>query len=309
MITRNDRDSERESALDPERKAELAAELAGDRNPERQRAKLQKNSGEEREFTLNTPSLFGLFLALVLLCGIFFGFGFTMGRRSSSAPAVPAEQASKAAPGSPAPQSGPVDDAFSTSQSSPTPPVDAPQDAPAANQASPDGTAPTSAAPDSAASGSAPSSQAAPSQSASGQTMPAPTITLPVAETPLERRMEGTAQRASRPRIKRVSNPPASSAATPNSQSKSSVPTAAAASQAAPPAGSGGIMVQVAAVARSKDANLLASALRQQGYPAVVRTEPYDKFLHVQIGPFSTRQQADAMRHKLIANGYNAIVK
>jgi cell division septation protein DedD len=75
------------------------------------------------------------------------------------------------------------------------------------------------------------------------------------------------------------------------------------------PAGSSGIMVQIAAVVREADAQTLAQALRRNGYPAVVRTEPQDKFLHVQIGPFASRDQARAMRARLAANGYNAFLK
>ena len=68
-------------------------------------------------------------------------------------------------------------------------------------------------------------------------------------------------------------------------------------------------MVQIAAVTRSEDANALASALRQRGYTVAVRSEPQDKLLHVQVGPFATRDAAKAMRAKLMADGYNAILK
>jgi cell division septation protein DedD len=67
-------------------------------------------------------------------------------------------------------------------------------------------------------------------------------------------------------------------------------------------------MVQIAAVSHQEDADLLLSALRSHGYAVFVRQEQ-DKLLHVQIGPFATRKEADAMRQRLLADGYNAIVK
>jgi DedD protein len=69
------------------------------------------------------------------------------------------------------------------------------------------------------------------------------------------------------------------------------------------------IMVQIAAVSRQQDANVLISALRQHGFSASAHTEPADHFLHVQVGPFTTRAQAVAMRTKLLSDGYNAILK
>jgi DedD protein len=77
----------------------------------------------------------------------------------------------------------------------------------------------------------------------------------------------------------------------------------------APPSATGKPMVQIAAVARPEDADVLVSALRQRGYGVVVRNEPQDKLLHVQVGPFADRVQATAMKQKLLSDGYNAIIK
>jgi len=77
----------------------------------------------------------------------------------------------------------------------------------------------------------------------------------------------------------------------------------------APVSPSGRPMVQIAAVARPEDADVLVSALRQRGYGVVVRNEPQDKLLHVQVGPFADRTQAAAMKQKLLSDGYNAIIK
>lgn len=68
-------------------------------------------------------------------------------------------------------------------------------------------------------------------------------------------------------------------------------------------------MVQIAAVAHREDADVLISALKKLGYNASARTESTDNLLHVQVGPFATRDQAKAMRAKLLNDGYNAILK
>jgi cell division septation protein DedD len=69
------------------------------------------------------------------------------------------------------------------------------------------------------------------------------------------------------------------------------------------------IMVQIAAVARPQDAEVLVSALGKLGYHASVHPAAADSLLHVQIGPFATRDEAKAMRTKLLNDGYNAILK
>ena len=68
-------------------------------------------------------------------------------------------------------------------------------------------------------------------------------------------------------------------------------------------------LVQIAAVSHQEDADILVSALKRRGYTVAVRHEPQDKLLHVQLGPFPTRKDADAMKQRLSADGYNAIVK
>lgn len=86
-----------------------------------------------------------------------------------------------------------------------------------------------------------------------------------------------------------------------------SAPVANAA--AANTGGPGSIMVQIAAVSRPDDANALVAALRKLGYSAYARTQPGDSLLHVQIGPFATRNEAMAVRSHLLSDGYNAILK
>ena len=44
-------------------------------------------AGKDREFTLSTGTVLGMFLALAILCAVFFGFGYSMGRKSAQ-PAI-----------------------------------------------------------------------------------------------------------------------------------------------------------------------------------------------------------------------------
>ena len=68
-------------------------------------------------------------------------------------------------------------------------------------------------------------------------------------------------------------------------------------------------MVQVAAVENSTDADVLVSALRRRGYSVSAGHEPGDNLLHVQVGPFASHSDADAIRQRLLNDGYNAIVE
>ena len=69
------------------------------------------------------------------------------------------------------------------------------------------------------------------------------------------------------------------------------------------------LMVQIAIVSHQEDADVLVSALRQRGYTATARRDPADNQFHVRIGPFNSHNEANAMRQKLLNDGYNAIVQ
>lgn len=72
----------------------------------------------------------------------------------------------------------------------------------------------------------------------------------------------------------------------------------------------GGYYVQVAAVSRQEDADSLVEALKKKQYPAFTANNPStDKFYHVQVGPYAELKDAEAMRARLISDGYNPIVK
>jgi len=86
--------------------------------------------------------------------------------------------------------------------------------------------------------------------------------------------------------------------------SKSTTPAAS------PAPATGGYFVQVAAVSRAEDAESLVAALKKKQYPAFIANNlSADKFHHVQVGPYADIKDAEAMRARLIADGYNPILK
>jgi len=66
--------------------------------------------------------------------------------------------------------------------------------------------------------------------------------------------------------------------------------------------------VQVAAVSKQEDADALVDALKKKEYSAMTATSA-DKLFHVQVGPFIDIRDAEATRAKLVADGYNPILK
>jgi cell division septation protein DedD len=200
------------------------------------------------ELTLGPAVLFAIVCALLLLCGLCFGVGFTSGRRSAAHLAVSAKEA--AAGQTLAAQA-------STLQK------------PAAK-----GVTPSAAA--EAAPGAGTQANAAPATNA-----------------------HGAESAASEARVR-----PAISAESGGSQ-WNSVPGIAVQPALAP---GSGVMVQVAAVSHLEDANVLMGALRKRGYAVTARRATEDELIHVQVGPFASRADANAMSQRLLSDGYNAVV-
>jgi DedD protein len=200
------------------------------------------------ELTLGPAVLFAIVCALLLLCGLCFGVGFTSGRRSAAHLAVSAKEA--AAGQTLAAQA-------STLQK------------PAAK-----GVTPSAAA--EAAPGAGTQANAAPATNA-----------------------HGAESAASEAGVR-----PAISAESGGSQ-WNSVPGIAVQPALAP---GSGVMVQVAAVSHLEDANVLMGALRKRGYAVTARRATEDELIHVQVGPFASRADANAMSQRLLSDGYNAVV-
>ena len=214
--------------------------------------------GAEREISLGVPAILGIFFALALLCACFFGFGYTMGRKSAQS-----ATADTAAANIDTSSNGSAKPAAGSLASQP----DAPAAQPAADNSATPAAVQTEPAP------AAPATQPVPPPAAQKN-----------AATPADGMIVGD-------------KPPTRSQqpATGNLQPATS--------------SSGTIMVQIAAVSSQDVADILTSSLQKKGYSVSVRHEPQDKLLHVQIGPFATRQEAVAMQQRVLADGFNAIVK
>jgi DedD protein len=196
----------------------------------------------DREISLGTPTILGIFFALALVCACFFGFGYTMGRKSAqSAQAASASLDSNSAGNANAPKPTAGSQIGQRTTPAPQPANDAP----------------------------------APVQTA---TVPLTPSTPNSTASPSDRMIVGD-------------KPPVSQPATNNQQ-----PATA-------------FVVQVAAVSSQDVADILTSSLQKKGYTVAIRHESQDKLLHVQIGPFTDRKEAEAMRQRVLADGFNAIVK
>jgi DedD protein len=217
---------------------------------------LHNPGSRDREISLGTTTILGIFFVLALLCAVFFGFGYSMGRRSVQAIAGASETTAASDPTSSKPSPAASHSGNETADG---------------NSTVVDSTAPSSAT--------------------GGKTSPAT-----AAARPQPSQLTPSIQPSGNSAIKPVSMPrPAPGTTTP--PSPVTVP------------GLGIAIVQVAAVSHQEDADVLASALKKHGYAVTVRQEPQDKLLHVQVGPFPSKKDAEAMRQRLLADGYNAIVK
>jgi DedD protein len=239
--------------------------------------------GKASEITLSTASLLGIFFGLVLVCGVFFGFGYSIGRGTgTTAQARPVANPTVG-------NTGEAEEA-ATAENPPAP-------VPAEQQTTPQQRAQQQ-------NHSQANAEAAPAQpQADERPREGPSPSENAAEPPASTRSDV----AGAP-VKPVDSARAT-ISKPSAQKATVLVAATGALNVSAAPGSGQPMVQIAAVARPEDANVLVSALRQRGYGAVVRNDPQDKLLHVQVGPFSDRTQATAIKQKLLSDGYNAIIK
>ena len=104
-------------------------------------------------------------------------------------------------------------------------------------------------------------------------------------------------------------SPDQPAASQPSSGKGSEQSSAAASGDDAKNGTAGSFMVQVAAVTKQEDAEILVTSLRKKQYPVFIANAPGDPLFHVQVGPFNDRKDAEAMRNRLAGDGYNAIVK
>jgi cell division septation protein DedD len=221
--------------------------------------------------------LLGLFFLLAAICGVFFSIGYSLGKSTGR------EQALNDQPGTAV-----TEPAASTSGSS--------QSKPSAVVAVKAEAAP--APPEQSATSNPQSNLTfykAVQQSGDGAQLPAKETSSAVSTSP-----------AAAPESAAVMT--AKSVTSPGAAASSPAPPG---SHPAPVTGPGTIVVQIAAISREDDAVALAGALRKKNYNVFVVNNPVtnDKLYHVQVGPFTSLQDAEAMRLKLTGEGYNPIVK
>ena len=237
---------------------------------------------EDREITLGLGRMLGLFFLLVAVCGVFLSIGYSLGKSTAREQALNDEptQVLAAAPPGADPTGSSAGKAFRGGRLQARRGAAGQEQATAPNPQNnltfykavqQNGTAYTSRS----AKDSAPAAPCGNSERKSSR------VSSP--------RVYATDQRSSHPGYR------------PASPVTSSTPVT----------GPGTIVVQIAALTREDDAVALAGALRKKDYNVIVVKNPAvnDKFYHVQVGPFTTMAEADAMKAKLVAEGYNPIVK
>jgi cell division septation protein DedD len=201
---------------------------------------------QDTEITLGTGRMLLIFFAFVLVCGLFFAIGFSLGRKTTVAGGSGSLNSLGAAPATVVRPSANKNDSHPTT----------------------------------------PQSGDFSFYKAVGEKNADPALTSPDSKTAL-------------------SGATASTTATSSTDAAKAAPDAATASPA-----TGSYYVQVAAVTRQEDAVALVEALKKKQYPAFsANNPPNDKFYHVQVGPYADLKEAEAMKARLVGDGYNPIVK
>jgi DedD protein len=236
---------------------------------------------EDTEITLGLGRMLGLFFVLVAICGVFLSIGYSLGKSNAREQALNDEAPSQVLAAAP-----PAATSSEQGADKPSAAVASKSDAaqPAQEQTATSNGQNNLTFYKAVQQGSAGN----PPNSKDSALTP-----VPEAEAPTEIVPATSPQNA----------PPAKGAI-----SQASAP---AISHSGPVTGPGTIVVQIAAVTREDDAVSLAGALRKKDYNVIVvkNSAVNDKFYHVQVGPFTSIKDADAMKAKLIAEGYNPIVK
>jgi DedD protein len=226
---------------------------------EEDEAVLPSRRSNDREMTLGTGAILGIFFGLVVLLGAFFGFGYKMGSSSAGKGLPPAAANESSAP---AEASNP--EKFSNFKPSAASPAVTSSETTNTGESGPPALTPppgsvVAAHPAQPPASSAPAHQAPP---------PAPAL-------------------------------PASTSAVVTAASNAALAATAPA----------GIYVQVSAASRKETADLLIKDLHDKGITAFTRSIPGDNFIHIQVGPFVTKKDAEAMKERISAAGYNPILK
>ncbi len=221
---------------------------------------------DDTEITLGTGKLLGLFFLLVMVCGVFFAIGYSLGKSSAKEQALNDQ---------------------------------------AANAASEAASVPDSRKPSAVVAVKAPAaSEEQPTETKASDLTFYKSVQQDQPNTKLNTPQEPLAATTTK-------GPASMAPSTTATVTDIAKPVSADATPKTANADRGAFMVQIAAVSREEDAAALAGALKKKSYNVFVvnGATPADKLFHVQIGPFASLQDADAMKAKLIGDGYNAFVK
>jgi cell division septation protein DedD len=192
---------------------------------------------ESIETSTGTGKVLGMFFGMVLVCAVFFAFGFTLGRNST------------------------------TSEVKAAPPEVASQPASAATVEKPSPVSTGACATPDCAPATTPQQDLTFYESVKTQQ---PEPTLAPAKPVVEQR--------------------------PVTKARTSQPS--------------GYAVQIAALTKAGDADAMVSVLRRKKYPVfLVDSTAVDNYYRVQVGPFSDIKDAEAMRKRLVRDGYKPILK
>jgi len=238
-----------------------------------------RRKGADTELTLGSGVLLTIFFGLVLLCGLCFGLGYAVGSHGSKGPAF---QSQTPAAG-PSPQL-PTNSQQEKPSAAPQPPIAAQQPSIAGQQVD---TAPETDP-------GQPATQVQGPVTASATTAAAGLSAPPAAAQVVTPNNSGW--HPVQPALPGGTGGPESAQPVSANQVRPAMP------------GQGTVMVQIAALSSQEDAAVLIGALRRHGYAVSAVRYPADRLIHVCIGPFSNRMDANSMKLKLQSDGYNAQV-
>lgn len=234
---------------------------------------------EEFELVLGNKQLLSLFFLVVVLFGVFFSFGYTVGysrgetsRTRDVAGAEPLADAAKK--------------------------VELPE---ALLQDAPKPSTPTAAA-KTEPEPSAPKNTPAPSPTAKSDPPPVVAKSAPASQAPKPRPVQEPPKPVTPPASKTApstaaSAPPKSSAAP---KSSGAAPTGQSVANAT--------HLQVSAVRVQRDAEVYVEQLRAKGHPAAV-SDQGDGWYRVVVGPFATAAEAESYQKRLSADGVDSLLR
>ncbi len=254
-------------------------------------------SKRDSELTLGSAMLLVVFFGVVVLCGVSFGTGYILGSRASSDGPVFQSQQSATGTGPLLTQNAPQTKPVAATQ---LPAASTTADGTQAAQGTTPNTTPGTTASTTDGTVSAMSGTTSGAAQGANETATAGGTPYAVTGVAVQPPDDNGWHRA----VATFSNQPSTSGAGGSQPAAAEVHPAMAGTSAA-----SALMVQIAAVADQHDADVLLRALREHGYRAEAVHDPADNLIHICMGPYYSKSDADSMRNQLLNGGYNAVVR